>query len=209
MATQTYSDSLNRSPCVAVIADLVRSRRLAPSHRSATQSTLEKILEEVNKAHGKEILAKFLVTVGDEFQGLLRDPTVLPDILWTIDRALAGVGLRVGVGFGTLDTELKEYALGMDGPAWHCAREAIESAKATRREGGVFVGFGPTHDAVLNGFARLHHHLRNSMSDRQMGILDHLRRGATQVEVSRLLGVSRQGHIEAGESRRLDGLLRR
>ncbi len=56
----------------------------------------------------------------------------------------------------------------------------------------MFVGFGPTHDAVLNGFARLHHHLRNSMSDRQMGILDHLRRGATQVEVSRLLGVSRQ-----------------
>ncbi len=39
-----FADSLNRSPCVAVIADLVQSRRLAPSHRSATQSTLEKIL---------------------------------------------------------------------------------------------------------------------------------------------------------------------
>lgn len=192
VATQTYSDTLNRPACVAVIADIVQSRRLDPSRRSVTQSILEAVLEHVNRVYRKEILAKFLVTVGDEFQGLLKDPTILPDLLWTIERALPRVELRVGVGFGPLDTELKEHALGMDGPVWHYAREAIESAKATRRAGGVFLGFGPTNETVLNGFARLHHHLRSSMSDRQMEIVDHLRRGATQVEVSRVLAISKQ-----------------
>src|SRR6185503_4342728 len=123
---------------VAVIADVVGSRQLDPGSRSLLQ----------------EEIGEFLAT-GDEFQGLLRDGSAVPDLLWAAKTYLTRARIRIGVGFGELHTPLLADAVGMDGPAFHAAREAILAAKDDESHWGVFRGFGPEGNTILDGLARL------------------------------------------------------
>lgn len=160
--------------CIAVIADVVRSRRIAVTERSQLQEDLETFLSRLNKRHSKFVLARFVITTGDEFQGLLSAATPIPDLLWEMEQELR-VTLRVGIGLGTLLTPLhRSAAVGMDGPAWHQARDAIMAAKKRKKLGGVFVGFDKD-DPLLNGLARLLRHFRDSLVPSQRQTLARLR----------------------------------
>ena len=54
---------------VAIIGDMKDSRHL--ENRKEVQTHLQKILNQVNKKYEKDIASRFLITLGDEFQGLL------------------------------------------------------------------------------------------------------------------------------------------
>lgn len=72
--------------------------------------------------------AKFLITLGDEFQGLLVKPNHLLEIIDDIQREIYPVRLRFGVGIGKITTQISpEAAIGSDGPAFYAARNIIES----------------------------------------------------------------------------------
>jgi hypothetical protein len=177
---------------VAVIADLVQSRTVAGPQRRDLQRRIEGLLREVNRRHASAVAASFLITLGDEFQGLLADPLALPDIIRTLEIGLPSTDFRLGIGCGQIHTDMRDQAIGMDGPAWHAAREAIEAAKAQHRLGGVFVGFGPTNDTVLGGFARILHHVRAHLTRKQRDLLQALLEDQTQKEVAERVGVSKQ-----------------
>jgi hypothetical protein len=182
-----------RSPLyVAFIADVVASRRIAGTARRTLQKRIGDTLDAVNQRFAGAIAAGFVITIGDEFQGLLRSPEVIPDLLRLLERELPDIQLRVGFGRGTLDTELRDTALGMDGPVWHRAREAIETAKAKDHLGGVFAGFRDDDDLTLNGLARLLYLVRSRLTAKQRLILDELLAGHTQMEVARRRRVSKQ-----------------
>src|SRR5712671_513695 len=140
---------------VGLIGDVVGSRRLGASARDDLQGQIRRSLEEINERFSSSVAAKFLITIGDEFQGLLQDPAVLPELIRALEMGLPNTVLRLGIGRGAIHTGPAEYAIGMDGPAWHAAREALTQARAGRRLGGVFMGFGESEDRILNGFARV------------------------------------------------------
>ncbi len=72
----------------------------------------------------------FLITLGDEFQGLLLNGEYCLEIIQQIKIALYPVELRYGIGIGEIFTEIdRSMALAADGPAYHCAREAVEHLK--------------------------------------------------------------------------------
>lgn len=178
--------------CIALIADLVRSRRYAAATRRDIQERLAETLQRLNHAYKPAILSQFLITTGDEFQGLLKDGSVIPDIIWELENDLGAVSFRLGVGCGRLDTELRDSAIGMDGPVWHRAREGVHSARILRRFGGVFVGFGELEDPVLNGLSRLLRHIRERFTTKQRDIANLLRSDSRQTEIAHQLHVSRQ-----------------
>jgi hypothetical protein len=182
--------------CTALIADVVGSRRLHPARRAELQASLVGALDRLNASLGDALLARFLVTLGDELQGLLADPRVLPDVLWEIEIAADGVPLRWGIGHGPLTTPLRPEALGMDGPAFHRARDAIVLAEDQKRLGGVFRGFDG-QDAVLDGLGRLMHRVRAGMSSTQRSTVSLLRQGLPQNEVAAWRGVSPQAVSQA------------
>src|SRR5262245_59600943 len=101
----------------AVIGDVVKSRRLETAARRDLQRQIQRTLQRVNRQFASALAAKFLITVGDEFQGLLRQPAVLPALIRFLETSLPDIDIRLGIGRGRLDTDLKEYAMGMDGPA--------------------------------------------------------------------------------------------
>jgi hypothetical protein len=185
---------------VAVIGDVVGSKRLNRIHREAVQAKLDQFLVELNDEYRVAILSKFVITTGDEFQVLFKSAEAVADLIWAMEASLPEVSVRLGIGLGVLHTPLKEFAIGMDGPAFHEARSAIDIAKRKRWLGGVFAGFGEAEDTILNGLARLLERQRSSMTESQREVANGLRSGLKQIDVAKKLGITRQAvheHVNA------------
>jgi hypothetical protein len=176
---------------IAMIADLVGSRSVPHSQRSALQKKFGELLADFNLTYRKTIAGKFIITLGDEFQGLLNSAAVIPDLTWRLEEGLPGHKFRTGIGLGKLDTPLQNYAINIDGPALHLARAAIESAKKNKYLGGVFRGFGELDD-ILNGLARLLWFHRSQWTPAQRKIMSLLRQGMSQTQVAKKLRIRKQ-----------------
>lgn len=111
---------------IAVIGDLVNSKKIP--NRAVVQQQLEAILQEINETehYRSSLRSKFTITLGDEFQGLLLNPAYLFEILIKIELALHPQEIRFGVGIGPILTDIGDYSIGADGPAFWQARAAIE-----------------------------------------------------------------------------------
>jgi hypothetical protein len=176
---------------IAVIADMVGSRGLPRPQRGVLQKQFAELIASLNRDYRKTIVSKFVITLGDEFQGLLSATGAIPDLIWRLEQDLPQREFRVGVGLGTLDTPLQKYALNIDGPALHTARAAIEHAKKAKALGGVFRGFGELDD-ILSGVATLLWFQRSRWTPSQRNIADLLRKGMSQVDVAKELGIKKQ-----------------
>ena len=184
--------TLRDAPCLALIADMVKSRELSRAQRPQVQLTFSEFIAALNHKYKTGMVARFVVTLGDEFQGLLSDARVLPDLLWDMHYKFHMRQLRVGIGFGTIDTPIDKNAINIDGPALHHARNAVDISKKERLLGGVFFGFGATSDSAFNGFARLLQHHRARLKPQQRRVIELLRQSLTQTAIANELGISRQ-----------------
>jgi len=182
---------------IAVKLDIVGSRHI--TRRARVQEQLLNAVEKVNVSFGGSIRSDFIVTHGDEVQGLLDAGNV--NDLWFIvehfiDR-LQPIKLRFGVGFGTLSTRLQPKAIGMDGKVWHLAKQAIQEASKTH----TFIqiaGFGSDYDNMINAVANLLVFLRMGWTAEQRAAIALLKVHQKQATVARELGIS-----EAAVSKRL------
>jgi len=125
-------------PLIAIIGDIRNSREL--ERRKAIQDKLKSVLEEINSEYKEEIASRFIITLGDEFQGLLLKGNNLLKIIQEIKSALYPVELRFGIGVGKITTDINmEMALGADGPGYYKAREAIEIIKENEKKNRAVV----------------------------------------------------------------------
>lgn len=181
---------------IAVIGDLVRSRQLAG--RDDVQNQLKKILVEINETYEDELASSFIITLGDEFQGLLQAPGSLLRILFEIKEELYPVKVRFGVGLGKITTEIDpSQSLGADGPAYHAARAMINEVK--REEKGkrarttdIMVGRTVQDEALtaVNAGLTLMHFMEESWTDKQReNISDSILRGLNQSEIAEMRGL--------------------
>ena len=163
---------------VAVIGDIKDSRHL--SCRKEVQTGLQEILDGINKKYEKEITSKFLITLGDEFQGLLRTGEGVLNIINEIRMQMYPVRLRFGIGFGQITTDIREeMALGADGPAYHRAREAVELLKEQEKKNRsvpadiCFKMDAPDHrtEVLLNTIFDLIYVMESGWTDRHREII--------------------------------------
>ena len=113
---------------IAIIGDIKESKKI--DDRNMVQEKLNHILNHINKMYSPDISAKFIITLGDEFQGLLGVNDHLFDIIKYIQREMYPVKLRFGIGIGEIYTDIfYEAAIGADGPAYYAARETIEELR--------------------------------------------------------------------------------
>lgn len=109
---------------IAIIGDVKSSKTLV--NRNDVQEKLKKVLNNVNSLYSENIAAKFLITLGDEFQGLLFYTEKMIQIIKYIQREMYPIKIRFGVGIGAITTRIdKEAAIGADGPAFYAARNTI------------------------------------------------------------------------------------
>lgn len=118
---------------VGIIGDIKDSKKI--KNRSQIQEKLNIVLKNLNEAYYADISAKFVITLGDEFQGLLESNEHLFEIIKYIQREMYPVRLRFGIGVGEISTDVfYEAAIGADGPAYYAAREMIEQLREQEKK---------------------------------------------------------------------------
>ena len=107
------------TPYIAIIGDIKNSKQLH-ERRHAVQEELVEKLETINQTYQSAIASKFMITLGDEFQGLLKSGACAVAIIDQIERALYPIRLRFGIGVGEVSTEISlASTLSADGPAFY------------------------------------------------------------------------------------------
>lgn len=109
--------------------------------RGKSQKHVINILKTVNDKYAQSIASKFIITLGDEFQGLLSSGEHLMDIIQFIKTEVQPIEIRFGIGIGTITTAINpDAALGADGPAYYMARECIDRMKMAKGTKGRVCG---------------------------------------------------------------------
>lgn len=123
---------INYQPYIAIIGDIKGSKAI--KNRKEVQENLAMVLNEINDHYSDDIASRFMITLGDEFQGLLLNGTSVMKIISRIEGRLDPVKLRFGIGVGEITTKINPYmAIGADGPGYHKARSAIEYLKENEK----------------------------------------------------------------------------
>jgi hypothetical protein len=170
---------------VALLGDAVASRRLAPAARARLQTGLRDSLQVVNRRWRRVIAARFAVTLGDQFQGLLTGPDAFWEITHWLRVALPQVDWVMAGGRGPIHTPMARTAPEVDGPCFHRAREALETARPRRL---VLAFEGGSRD--LKGFAEYYSALYWGWTPRQRRTASVLRT-MTAAAAAGALGVGR------------------
>lgn len=118
---------------IAIVGDIKESKKL--EDRKKIQLKIYNVLNQINQMFSADISARFIITLGDEFQGLLKEYGHLLDIIKFIQREMYPVKMRFGIGIGEISTVIfHEAALGADGPAYYAARSMIEELREQEKK---------------------------------------------------------------------------
>lgn len=173
---------------LVIIGDVINSRVI--KERQKIQIAFQKALQEAQREYESDIISPLTLTIGDEFQAVLTEATRLFGLLQRIELQLPDVRFRYGIGIGAITTDInRQAAIGMDGPAFHFAREAVEQA---RRENRRFV-FACGTPVVRRRVDLLFHWIdavTGTWSREKQQILHLIRQKVTQKEIAARIGIS-------------------
>lgn len=183
---------------IAVIGDIVDSKKL--KNRYQVQENFRAVLEDINVRYSDDIASNFMITLGDEFQGLLKSCDHIMDIIADIEMKMYPIQMRFGIGIGSITTEINRLMpLGADGPAYHCARNMIQQIKANERKvksnrANIMIaseGEDEMRDMLVNAIFSLCATLQNKWSPRQREIIySYVQNSENQVKTAESLGIS-------------------
>jgi hypothetical protein len=173
---------------VTVIADLVASR--SASKRRQLQEALNAILQETSAANRRAILSPYTLTLGDEFQAVYKCADGLFVDLLRIAVAVLPNNLRYSLAVGTLTTKInRQQAIGMDGPAFHAAREGMNELKQSSRLVLLSGEIEPFPDLLNSALAVLSHSMSGWRKNRFLILLG-LLEGKSRQEIAGEAGIS-------------------
>lgn len=163
---------------IAIIGDIHSSRSL--KDREQAQNKLLKTLEKINKKYKKSITSKFTIAMGDSFQGLLTKQAPFIQIIMDIEFSMYPVEFRFGIGLGEITTDIQpEDSQLNDGPAYHRARQIIETIEENKRKHAtgktnlmILTENEPTPtDHLMNAIFTLNYAVTSKWSTRQWEVI--------------------------------------
>ncbi len=160
---------------IAVIGDIIGSRNIEA--RNKIQEQLKKTLDEVNDNYKKHIVSNWTITLGDEFQVLLRPNLELFKMLDYISYKMGSIQIRFGIGLGEIYTNINhKKSIGADGPAYWNARDAIKSIHANNNYGNSKICFDSKceTDHIINNLLHYTDWMKEHWIDSQKEILNTL-----------------------------------
>ena len=115
---------------VVLTGDLKSSRKI--NDRAGLQEKLKSALKYVNKTFDDFIVAEFVIVGGDSFQGMISSPDLILSIYYALFENI-GHPFYLGIGIGSISTNLSENIAEIDGEAFHLSAEALEGAKREKK----------------------------------------------------------------------------
>ena len=117
----------------AVTVDIIGSTRIYEETGQLIRPRLLEVIDFANERFREDLAVPFSITLGDEFQGLMRNVAVCPWTIMRIRLQLHPLKCRVGVGIGTVAGELAAATREMEGSAFTMSRNALDEAKQQGR----------------------------------------------------------------------------
>jgi SatD family protein len=116
---------------LTMVCDIKNSRKL--KDRESVQYKLIDVLKEANIKFAEQIVSPFIITIGDEWQGLLVYPCDYKCIMDFFYEKMGDVDFYCGIGIGEISIHNFDLTVNqLDGPAFYSAREAISIAKESK-----------------------------------------------------------------------------
>jgi len=162
--------AIAQKPLFAVItADVIGSRQIEAFRRKRDQK-----LHPLSRTHvlQKLILSEYAVTAWDEFQAILRSPSMAPRVILDLRRHFYPMQLWIAVGIGQVsEPKKKPVNLFAGGEAFERARMAADALKNDRTGKDhrltSFVSGDSIFDLTANTIYRLHDTLLREVSAKQ------------------------------------------
>jgi len=175
-------------PYCAITADVRGSREV--EDRAGLQKQILAAIAAVNTEFEQELLVPFAISVGDEWQGLLKSIAPAWRIVLAFQDTLHEYDLAFGIGEGEIATPIAERSAEMDGEAFHRSREALESAKESEKP-AEFRTTTPNIDLLLNALVSAMNIISSGWTDRQRETVRLYRRMKSVSKVAEAQGVTR------------------
>ena len=158
---------------LALIADVIDSKMV--QERLDLQKQVEKTLQKMNELFGDYLASRFTLTLGDEFQALLKVDAPVFQIIDTLRSELTPTQLRFGIGLGEIATAIDPLqSVGADGPAYWNARAAINFVHQKNDYGNTQIYFSSgkeNQDFFVNALIASGEAIRSGWRDSQEEIL--------------------------------------
>ena len=158
---------------LALIADVIDSKMV--QERLDLQKQVEKTLQKMNELFGDYLASRFTLTLGDEFQALLKVDAPIFQIIDTLRSELTPTQLRFGIGLGEIVTAIDPLqSVGADGPAYWNARAAINFVHQKNDYGNTQIYFSSgkeNKDFFVNALIASGEAIRSGWRDSQEEIL--------------------------------------
>lgn len=120
-------------PNTVIISDIIGSRKLNNRERHEWQLFLKSAIVQINEKFSNYIEAPFMITKGDEFQGVLKQIDYVHPIVMEFERLIFPLTMRFGVGHGAIQKMGSRIPIEMDGQAFHLAQAALNVAKKKKQ----------------------------------------------------------------------------
>ncbi len=120
-------------PVTVINGDIKASRKMKHMERYEWQLFMKSTIVQLNEQYSELIEAPFMITKGDEFQGVIRQLSDVNKIICKIEQLIYPLQVRFGVGYGNIHKMGSKIPIEMDGPAFHRAGEALNIAKQKKR----------------------------------------------------------------------------
>lgn len=114
---------------ITVVFDMKNSKKL--NNRNEIQEILIEAIKKCNEDFKDIIMSPFLIILGDEWQGLLKEGSDYNKIIkYFKDSLPSNIDFYTGIGIGDVSVNNFELTVNqLDGPSFHLARKAIAYAK--------------------------------------------------------------------------------
>jgi hypothetical protein len=176
---------------MVLIGDVVNSKQI--SDRNRFQQKLNRVFTTINQ-QSEDILSPYTVTLGDEFQAVYgKSKTILTDMVNILSQ-LYPANIRFSIGYDILSTPInEEAALGMDGPAFHLAREGLERLK--KADYSIIQVYGTPFDNVklINASLRLATSMMSSWKKNTLFIFNEILNRNPVKEIAPKIGITERG----------------
>lgn len=174
---------------LALKTDIINSRKIP--FRWHVQDKFLETAQQLNSRFADQFTAAFVVTHGDEAQGLLNLSALnsLYEIIEFLKETMWPVQLRFGIGYGTLNTKLQKLSIGMDGEAWQKAKLALEEAR-TSHQYVCYQGFNPQLEDAIESLTNILLYFHSHWTKEQREVIALVNSNLTQSSIAKKLKIS-------------------
>lgn len=115
---------------IVITGDLKSSRKI--DNRYLSQDNLKNAIQYLNSTFRKHLISEFRIVGGDGFQGMISRSDIILEIYFSLFQKIKHP-FYLGVGIGSISTQLSDFVQEIDGEAFHLSSEALNFAKKKNR----------------------------------------------------------------------------